>query len=147
MRLFDEHKVRRVISLNGTWRFLIDEKDEGLSLGWHNGLPKGDNVIIPSAWNNELGLLNYMQRAWYEKKFSFEGGNLRIVFEAVATEATVWLDGKKLGSHFGGFSMFDFLISALEAGEHTITVEIPQGAPEGGSNSYWCLSGTLLYTE
>ena len=33
----------------------------------------------------------------------------------------------------------------LEAGEHTITVEIPQGAPEGSSNSYWCLSGTLLY--
>jgi hypothetical protein len=33
----------------------------------------------------------------------------------------------------------------LEAGEHTITVQIPQGAPEGGSNSYWCLSGTLIY--
>lgn len=35
----------------------------------------------------------------------------------------------------------------LEAGDHTITVDIPQGAPEGGSNSYWCLSGTLIYTE
>ena len=35
----------------------------------------------------------------------------------------------------------------LEAGEHTITVAIPQGAPEGGSNSYWCLSGTLLYQQ
>lgn len=33
----------------------------------------------------------------------------------------------------------------LEPGEHTITVQIPQGAPEGGSNSYWCLSGTLIY--
>ena len=33
----------------------------------------------------------------------------------------------------------------LEPGEHTITVQIPQGAPEGGSNSYWCLSGTLVY--
>ena len=33
----------------------------------------------------------------------------------------------------------------MEAGEHTITVKIPQGAPEGGSNSYWCVSGTLLY--
>lgn len=33
----------------------------------------------------------------------------------------------------------------MEAGEHTITVAIPQGAPEGGSNSYWCISGTLLY--
>lgn len=35
----------------------------------------------------------------------------------------------------------------LEAGDHTISVHIPQGAPEGGSNSYWCLSGTLLYFE
>ena len=33
----------------------------------------------------------------------------------------------------------------LEPGEHTIKVELPQGAPEGGSNSYWCLSGTLIY--
>ena len=32
-----------------------------------------------------------------------------------------------------------------EAGEHTLSVRIPQGAPEGGSNSYWCISGTLLY--
>lgn len=35
----------------------------------------------------------------------------------------------------------------LEAGDHTISVHIPQGAPEGGSNSYWCLSGTLIYFE
>ncbi len=33
----------------------------------------------------------------------------------------------------------------LAAGEHTMEVKIPQGAPEGGSNSYWCISGTLLY--
>ncbi len=33
----------------------------------------------------------------------------------------------------------------LKAGEHTINVQIPQGAPEGGSNSYWCISGTLIY--
>lgn len=33
----------------------------------------------------------------------------------------------------------------LEPGEHTITVEIPQGGPEGNSISYWCLSGTLVY--
>lgn len=33
----------------------------------------------------------------------------------------------------------------LEAGDHEIVVKIPQGAPEGTSLSYWCLSGTLLY--
>lgn len=36
-------------------------------------------------------------------------------------------------------------LGKLDAGQHTITVKIPQGAPEGGSNSYWCVSGTLLY--
>ena len=35
----------------------------------------------------------------------------------------------------------------LDAGDHEITVDIPQGAPEGGSNSYWCLSGTIIYNE
>ena len=35
----------------------------------------------------------------------------------------------------------------LEAGDHVITIDIPQGAPEGGSNSYWCISGTLLYYD
>lgn len=33
----------------------------------------------------------------------------------------------------------------LKAGKHKISVKIPQGEPEGGSNSYWCISGTLLY--
>lgn len=33
----------------------------------------------------------------------------------------------------------------LKAGQHTITVQIPQGAPENGGMSYWCLSGTLVY--
>lgn len=33
----------------------------------------------------------------------------------------------------------------LSAGEHTIEVNIPQGAPAAGSKSYWCISGTLLY--
>ena len=32
----------------------------------------------------------------------------------------------------------------LEAGEHSITVKIPQGAPEGGRNSYWCISVRLF---
>lgn len=33
----------------------------------------------------------------------------------------------------------------IPAGSHEISVRIPQGAPEGGSISYWCLSGCLLY--
>ena len=35
----------------------------------------------------------------------------------------------------------------LPAGKYTIEVDIPQGAPEGNSFSYWNVSGTLLYTK
>ena len=122
MRLFTEHETRKVIPLNGAWRFLLDENDEGEKNGWQNGLPDGKTVIVPSSWNNEIGLLNYMARAWYERKFTFDGGTLRIVFEAVANEATIWLDGKKIGYHYGGFTMFDIIASGIECGEHTLVV-------------------------
>ena len=36
-------------------------------------------------------------------------------------------------------------LGKVKAGEHTITVKIPQGQREGGSMSYWCLSGSLIY--
>jgi hypothetical protein len=30
-------------------------------------------------------------------------------------------------------------------GRHTLTVAIPQGEPQAGSFSHWCVSGVLLY--
>lgn len=33
----------------------------------------------------------------------------------------------------------------LEPGKHTLSVKIPLGPREGGSFSYWCISGALLY--
>ncbi len=35
-------------------------------------------------------------------------------------------------------------VGALSAGWHTMEVAIPQGAPEGRSISYWCISGTII---
>ncbi len=35
----------------------------------------------------------------------------------------------------------------LPAGRHTIAITIPQGAPEGSSFSYWCLSGVIVGEE
>lgn len=35
----------------------------------------------------------------------------------------------------------------LPAGRHTFAVTIPQGAPEGSSFSYWCLSGAIVGEE
>ena len=121
-RLFDEHVIREVKSLNGGWRFCTDPADIGAANGWEKTLPTSQTVAIPSLWNNEIGLLGYEGAAWYQKQFYTNGGTLRFVFESVMTLADVWLDGKKLGSHYGGFTKFDFIVCDVAAGEHTLTV-------------------------
>lgn len=35
-------------------------------------------------------------------------------------------------------------IGSMTAGEHSMSVQIPLGEPEGGSFSYWCISGVLI---
>ena len=121
-RLFEEHIVRKVADLGGAWKFSTDPQDVGERDGWNVAIPNGQSVSVPTLWNSEIGLLQYEGAAWYERKFYTEGGTLRFVFEAVMTAADVWLDGKKLGSHYGGFTAFDFIVRNVQAGEHTLTV-------------------------
>ncbi len=121
-RLFKEHEIRKVIDLNGNWQFKLDSENVGEAQGWQNGLTDSEMVIVPSCWNNELRLLNYEGRAWYEKKFTTNGGTLRLELGSVMTKADVWLDGKYIGEHYGAFTQFEFIVNEVEAGEHNLVV-------------------------
>ena len=121
-RLFNEHVKRSVLDLDGAWRFRTDPDDVGEAEGWQNGLSDAQTVIVPSVWNNELGMLCYEGLGWYEKKFVSTESTLYLEFGSVMTAADVWLDGKKVGYHYGAFSQFEFILTDIEAGEHTLTV-------------------------
>lgn len=123
-RLFEEHIKRQVKSLDGAWKFCTDINDKGKSEKWYTGLQNAETVIVPSVWNMQTGLLTYEGVAWYEKSFYTDGGNLRFCFGAVMTEADVWLDGEYLGNHYGGFSQFEFIVSDVKEGIHTLTVRV-----------------------
>ena len=123
-RYFEEHHKREVRTLGGAWRFLIDPDKSGEEKGWQKALPTKDMVTVPSMWNNEMGLLEYEGAAWYEKRFYTAGGCLRFYFGAVMTAADVWFDGEYLGSHYGGFCEFSFIVRDVAEGEHTLTVRV-----------------------
>ena len=106
-RLFDTHSVTPVQDLNGPWLFRTDPRETGKEDGWYKGLPGAETVIVPSVWNTQLDLLEYEGAAWYQRRFATGGGCLRFCFEAVMTEAEVWLDDTFLGYHYGGFCQFD----------------------------------------
>ena len=107
--------------------------------GWGNGdefnqkpntiYLNGDKVISFVPWRDDCGTY----RNWNPCSGNFSNG-----LSSSDLSRSNWCPGTVTNPEY-------IYLGDLEAGEHTITVEIPQGAPEGGSNSYWCLSGTLLY--
>ncbi|MBQ8392441.1 MAG: beta-glucuronidase [Clostridia bacterium] len=121
-RLFDDHYIRHSVELSGAWKFLIDPQKTGESEGWTKNLPAAETVTVPSVWNNEIGLLTYEGAGWYERTFYTEGGTLLFEFESVMTLADVWLDGVKLGTHYGAFSQFELIAHGVTEGVHTLTV-------------------------
>ncbi|PKQ61450.1 hypothetical protein BZG02_15975 [Labilibaculum filiforme] len=57
----------------------------------------------------------YKGPAWYRTKFSVDkkqlGKRIFVEFEAVSLEAQVWVNGKKVGVHQGGYTAFSFDIT------------------------------------
>ena len=128
-RLFDEHIKRQVNYLDGSWKFVADPDNIGQHNDYCEGLTEAKSVIVPSVWNTYLGMASYEGVCWYEKEFYFEG-TARIVFEAVMTECKVWLDGKYLGYHYGGFCQFDFIVPELTAGVHKLVLKVDNSFDE-----------------
>jgi hypothetical protein len=101
---------REIRSLNGTWRIAFDSEDSGRQERWYEKFPaKTEPIRVPSVWN--VIRPNYQGVAWYQTSFSapaaWQDKSVRIRFGAVNYLAEVWLNGKFLGSHEGGYTPFE----------------------------------------
>jgi beta-glucuronidase len=125
-RLFQKSVKRNSICLNGQWNVTYDPDNKGESLGYPEGKALSDDpVYIPSCWNFDLNRYDYMGCTWYSRRFiTAEQKNSRLIFHAVSGEAIVYLDGNKLGSHYGSYNKFWFDIPNLKAGEHQLVVKV-----------------------
>jgi len=77
---------------------------------------KSDNILVPRDWNSQKEKLFYYEGSvWYYKAFDYAGasnGNRQFIYFGAANyEADVYLNGKKLGKHIGGFTPFNFEIT------------------------------------
>jgi beta-glucuronidase len=78
---------------------------------------KSPAMTIPNDWNSQSEkLLFYEGTIWFKKSFDYElkdKKRLFVYFGAVNYKAEVYLNGKKLGIHEGGFTPFNFEISTI----------------------------------
>ncbi len=79
---------------------------------------KMDSLKVPGDWNSQKEKLFYYEGTlWYKKSFDYtkkqEDSRVFVYFGASNYETDVYLNGKKLGKHIGGFTPFQFEISKL----------------------------------
>lgn len=91
-------------------------KQQGPSDRVEYDFDKADNILVPRDWNSQKEKLFYYEGAvWYYKAFDYQvkkAGNRQIIYFGAANyEADVYLKGKKLGKHMGGFTPFNYEIT------------------------------------
>src|ERR1043165_9611482 len=147
---------RKTISLNGKWQYIIDPYETGFydyryqeknehdkDAYWNTDVPENktdrkehgytDKYVlrVPGDWNSQAAkFLYYEGTVWYKKSFDFQELNpsqrVFLYFGAVNYRADVYLNGKKLGMHKGGFTPFNFEIprNLLKAKNNYLVVKV-----------------------
>ncbi len=121
-------------NLNGMFDFAIcDEKVE-----WCEEYP--DKIRVPFAVESCLSgvckRISAKDRLWYRKKFTAVMSKRTLLhFGAVDWECNVFVNGKEVGSHTGGYCPFTFdITSALKEGENELVVKVYDPTDEGWQN-------------
>ena len=99
-------------NLNGVWQFAFAKADDAVPVG--KDLDK--TILVPFPVESALsGVMKPAERVWYRRTFGvpkeWAGQRVLLHFGAVDWEATVHVDGKKVGTHQGGFDPFSFDIT------------------------------------
>ncbi len=101
------------LNLNGPWDFALTAKDAPQPQSYDT------QILVPfpveSALSGVKKTVTEKDRLWYRRTFevprSWRGQRVLLHFGAVDFEAKVWVNGKELGQHRGGYDAFDFDIA------------------------------------
>jgi hypothetical protein len=123
------------LNLNGLWDYAIAAK-EAAQPGKFDG-----QILVPypveSALSGVMKPLSETQKLWYRRNFaipsSWQGRRVLLHFGAVDWETKVWVNGRELGSHQGGYDGFSFDVTeALKAsGDQEVVVAVTDPTDTG----------------
>jgi beta-galactosidase len=133
-------QARNQLSINSNWQFHKgDTGENNQSIDW-------ENINIPHTWNARDVLDDtpgiHTGICWYKKQLyvpsSMQGKQVYLYFEGANQDATVYLNGKQVGTHLGGYTAFCFNITDF-LGDKGNILEVkldnslnPAVAPVGG---------------
>ena len=127
---------RHVTRLDTGWRFLRDDPDGAHGTGFDDS--HWESVTLPHSARVEALVTGppgtpgaqWQGLCWYRRRLRLDpdsgGGEVLLRFEGAMNVAEVWLDGKRVGTHLGGYLPFALDLSdRLRPGrEHLLAVRL-----------------------
>jgi beta-glucuronidase len=124
---------RKTASLNGFWKFQFDPESKGASEGWAEHLPAPVFMPVPASFADlftDKDSREYTGDFWYETEFfvpaEWQDKEIGIRFASATHRAVVFVNGKEIVSHEGGFTPFVAPITGAVKFEfqNTLTVKL-----------------------
>ncbi|WP_331345142.1 glycoside hydrolase family 2 protein [Cellvibrio sp. UBA7661] len=110
--------------------FFTDSKPKKPSDLIEYDFDKADTLQVPGDWNTQNEKLYYYEGSvWYRKKFDAPKAGKTdrqfIYFAAINYRADVYLNGKKLGVHVGGFTPFHYEVTGkLKSKDNSLIIKV-----------------------
>lgn len=147
------------LNLNGEWEFEFDDGRSGEEQKWFLDKIFSKKITVPFCPESKLSGIertDFINAVWYKRRFTIPAEakekRIHLHFGAVDYLTKVYLNGKYVGKHAGGFSSFSFDITDdVALGENTLVVyaqdDVRSKRQPGGKQSSRLLSFACSYTR
>ncbi|HEY5392826.1 MAG TPA: sugar-binding domain-containing protein [Hanamia sp.] len=123
------------LNLNGVWQYQPGTTE-------NESFPEGKlsgTILVPFPVESALsGVMEHHERLWYKRTFTipenWKGERILLHFGAVDFESQVFINGKSVGVHKGGYDPFTYDITdkLVRNGAQQITVRVYDPTDKGG---------------
>lgn len=147
--------------LGGSWLFQPDLSDVGVAQGWQDQSSTNGwtPVTVPNSYSaGNLTLQGYDGYVgWYRRDFTLptnafpryapaRARHWILRFESVIYTATVWLNGRLIGYHVGGYLPWEIDLKGLRSGVNELVVRVDDrtnvsSLPPGPGSPWWNFGG------
>ena len=143
--------------LESGWSTRADPRGIGLRRRWQATTATAGfrPVSIPNAFNaRDLSARSFRGRIqWYRVRFTLpdaaDAVGWRVRFESVNVDATVWLNGSRVGHHRGAYLPFEFPLAGAKPGTNVLVVRVDSRGraldlpPANRERGWWNFGGIL----
>ena len=148
------------VNLNGTWTYSFDFGQTGADRNFRNSKGFDGKITVPFCPESSLSGVkhtDFIPCIWYQRTITvpetWGGKNILLNFGAVDYDATIFIDGKKVGRHCGAGSSFSIDITKFvkAGGSANLVIQVKDnlrgGKQPGGKQSTGYYSAGCNYTR